>query len=154
MGQQQLLLVILVTILVGIATVVAINTFGSSNVNANRDAVRNDIAAIATAAQAWYIKPGMLGGGNNSFDGSTMNPAGSGLTFRQIGFAAETISEDGLTATNLNGTYELTIAAQSITVVATPSSNPSADQAIEITGTIVPNGLTLAETNVVAEDPS
>ena len=66
MGQQQLLLVILVTILVGIATVVAINTFGSSNVNANRDAVRNDVAAIATAAQAWYIKPEMLGGGNNS----------------------------------------------------------------------------------------
>lgn len=55
MGQQQLLLVILVTIIVGIATVVAINTFGSSAEQANLDAVRQDIAQIATAAQAWYI---------------------------------------------------------------------------------------------------
>lgn len=40
MGQQQLLLVILVTIIVGIATVVAINTFSSAADSANLDAVR------------------------------------------------------------------------------------------------------------------
>ncbi len=138
MGQQQLLLVILVTILVGIATVVAINTFGSSNINANRDAVRNDIAAIASASQAWYIKPAMLGGGNNSFDG---------LTFNDIGFAADSIFNGGLSATNLNGTYVLgTGTAESITVTATPTSNASTDSPITITGTITSNGLSLQET--------
>ena len=142
MGQQQLLLVILVTILVGIATVVAINTFGSSNVNANRDAVRNDVAAIATAAQAWYIKPEMLGGGNNSF---------ANLTFNDIGFAADSIYNSGLTAANLNGVYVLgTGTATSITVTATPTSNVSADDAITITGTISPNNLSLAEAAVAA----
>lgn len=138
MGQQQLLLVILVTILVGIATVVAINTFGSSNENANRDAVRNDVAAIATAAQAWYIKPAMLGGGNNSF---------AGMTFDDIGFAADSVFNSSLSAANLNGTYVLgTGTATSITVTATPTSNTSSDSPITITGTITPSGLSLAET--------
>ena len=52
MGQQQLLLVILVTIIVGIATVVAINTFGTAADNANIDAVRNDMTAIASLTRA------------------------------------------------------------------------------------------------------
>ncbi|MDZ7806938.1 MAG: hypothetical protein U5K71_07465 [Gracilimonas sp.] len=53
MGQQQLLLVILVTIIVGIATVVAINTFGSAADSANLDAVRQDVATIAASAQGY-----------------------------------------------------------------------------------------------------
>ncbi|MDZ7757448.1 hypothetical protein [Rhodohalobacter sp.] len=69
MGQQQLLLVILVTIIVGIATVVAINTFGSAADSANVDAVRQDMASIAAAAQGYYMKPQMLGGGGRKFDG-------------------------------------------------------------------------------------
>jgi len=50
MGQQQLLLVILVTIIVGIATVVAINTFGAAADSANLDAVRQDMGSIAASA--------------------------------------------------------------------------------------------------------
>lgn len=138
MGQQQLLLVILVTILVGIATVVAINTFGSSNINANRDAVRNDIAAIATAAQAWYIKPAMLGGGNNAF---------TGITFNDIGFAADTIYNSGLSAQNLNGTYVLSVTdAQTFTITANPSSNVTAGaDSVVFVGTATPSNLTIAE---------
>jgi Tfp pilus assembly protein PilE len=136
MGQQQLLLVILVTIIVGIATVVAINTFGSSAENSNRDAVRNDVASIATAAQAWYIKPDMLGGGGNTF---------TGITFNDFGFSASDISEDGLTATNLNGTYVMTVAAQTLTIVATPSSNASSSSPVTITGTVTPGNLSIAE---------
>lgn len=82
MGQQQLLLVILVTIIVGIATVVAINAFGSSAEQANRDAVRQDIAAIGSSAQAWFIRPAMLEGGNNSFNGLIS----TGSTSRQLPF--------------------------------------------------------------------
>ncbi len=85
MGQQQLLLVILVTVIVGIATVVAINTFSSASESANRDAVTNDMVAIAAASQAYYIKPTMLNGGGNSFNG---------ITFRQVAFAADSMSAD------------------------------------------------------------
>ncbi|MDZ7715010.1 MAG: hypothetical protein U5J95_02240 [Balneolaceae bacterium] len=52
MGQQQLLLVILVTIIVGIATVVAINTFSSASDSANVDAVRGDLLNIAACCTA------------------------------------------------------------------------------------------------------
>jgi len=136
MGQQQLLLVILVTIIVGIVTVVAINTFGSSAENANRDAVRNDIAAIATSAQAWYIKPDMLGGGGNTF---------TGISFTDFGFSASTVSEDGLTATNLNGEYVLTVAAQQLTITATPASNASSSNPVIITGVATPGNLAITE---------
>ncbi len=96
MGQQQLLLVILVTIVVGIATVVALNIFGTSAEQANHDAVRQDMAQIATSSQGWFIKPAMLGGGDNSFEE---------IDFRRITFPGEIDSENNLISTNLNGTY-------------------------------------------------
>ncbi|MDX1590605.1 MAG: hypothetical protein R3283_01500 [Balneolaceae bacterium] len=118
MGQQQLLLVILVTIIVGIATVVAINTFGAAADSANLDAVRQDVAQIAAAAQGYYMKPDMLGGGGRSFDG---------ITFNDIAFAASGVSADGLTAENENGRYVLPAIAdgtnaQTFDVTAYPSS--------------------------------
>ncbi len=98
MGQQQLLLVILVTIIVGIATVVAINTFSSAMSSSNKDAVRTDLATIATNAHAYYAKPKMLGGGGHSFDG---------FTFHTIAFPATEVTEDGLHARNANGIYHI-----------------------------------------------
>ena len=67
MGQQQLLLVILVTIIVGIATVVAINIFGTAADQANRDAVRQDLLAAAAQAQALWARPAAMGGFGQSF---------------------------------------------------------------------------------------
>lgn len=144
MGQQQLLLVILVTIIVGIATVVAINTFGSSATNANRDAVRQDIAAIATTAQAYYIKPTMLEGGGNSF---------ANLDFNNVSFYAQSVSADGLTATNLNGSYVIAITGggTGFTVTATPTSNSDAD-GVTITGTITPSNVALATAVIAAAE--
>lgn len=114
MGQQQLLLVILVTIIVGIATVVAINVFGTSATSANEDAVRQDVLTIAASAQGWYIKPSMMGGGNNSFEG---------LTFNDIQFPADSIINNGLTAVNMNGTYILSGGDENgINIAAHPSS--------------------------------
>ncbi len=114
MGQQQLLLVILVTIIVGIATVVAINTFGAAADSANVDAVRQDVAQIAAASQGYYMKPTMLGGGGRSF---------SEITFDHFAFPASAIDEtDGLTAQNENGVYVITQGDEDFTVVAHPAS--------------------------------
>jgi hypothetical protein len=114
MGQQQLLLVILVTIIVGIATVVAINTFGAAADSANVDAVRQDVAQIAAAAQGYFMKPEMLGGGGRSFEG---------ITFDNFAFPAAGISENGLTAQNENGRYVISGEQQGeFTVTAHPSS--------------------------------
>lgn len=128
MGQQQLLLVILVTIIVGIATVVAINVFGTSAESANRDAVRQDILTIAAAAQGWYIKPIMMAGGGNSF---------VGMTFHDINFSADAIDPvDSIDATNMNGRYTLSApSATQITITAHPASDPAYDAADSFTAT-------------------
>lgn len=114
MGQQQLLLVILVTIIVGIATVVAINTFGSAADNANLDAVRQDIASIAASAQGFYMKPKMMDGGGRSF---------GGIQFPKIAFAAS--GDNGTTtAWNDNGKYVMTTrdTDQVLVITAHPAS--------------------------------
>ena len=114
MGQQQLLLVILVTIIVGIATVVAINTFGTAADQANIDAVNNDIATLASAAQGFYMRPAMLGGGSRSFDG---------LSFEGLAFPA-TVFDGTLVAQNENGRYTLEdVGGQEFTIVAAPASS-------------------------------
>jgi Tfp pilus assembly protein PilE len=142
MGQQQLLLVILVTIIVGIATVVAINTFGSAADSANVDAVRQDVAQIAASAQGFYMKPEMLGGGGKDF---------SNITFNDISFAASGINTDGDQAWNENGVYvisgattgEFTLTAHPASAMtAAPAENGTADADAQLVATVVPDGLT------------
>ncbi|MEX2410696.1 MAG: hypothetical protein WD607_04870, partial [Candidatus Paceibacterota bacterium] len=139
-----LLLVILVTIIVGIATVVAINTFGSAADSANLDAARQDLASIAASAQGYYMKPTMLGGGGNSY---------TGLTFRNITFAAETISGDGLSATNANGTYSIETAADDVLEVQVDPSN-EANPTLEIASVAdEPTNFTTTEVDEGATEP-
>jgi Tfp pilus assembly protein PilE len=97
MGQQQLLLVILVTIIVGIATVVAINTFSSAADSANVDAVRNDLTSMAAAAQGYYMKPSMMGGGGQDFTNITWDNMGS----------VPVNSTSATEASNDNGSYTI-----------------------------------------------
>jgi len=79
MGQQQLLLIILGVIIVGIAVAVGITMFQDNAVSANRDAVTNDLVQLAAKAQQFYRKPAALGGGGNSFASLTANAAGMAL---------------------------------------------------------------------------
>ena len=72
MGQQQLLLIILGVIVVGIAVAVGITMFQDNAVSANRDAVTNDLVNLASRAQQYYRRPTALGGGGNQFTGVTL----------------------------------------------------------------------------------
>ena len=67
MGQQQLLLIILGVIVVGIAIAVGVTMFGSSSVQSNKDAIINDISNLATDAYQFRIRPATLGGGGGSY---------------------------------------------------------------------------------------
>lgn len=119
MGQQQLLLIILVTIVIGVATVVAINTMGETTLSANLDSVRQDMAVIAVAAQGFYQKPVMLGGGGRSFI-----PGGNPVDFRLLGFSG-TISTDPYLGYNFHATYVLSDhTATSFVITAYPSAYP------------------------------
>lgn len=72
MGQQQLLLTLLVTILVGIATLVALNSINKSRADSNLAAVRQDILTGLSHAQRYYFAPSDMGGGNRSFSNITI----------------------------------------------------------------------------------
>ncbi len=69
MGQQQLLLIVLGVIIVGIAVLVGILLFQQSSVDEKRDLVINEILHISQIAQQYYLKPTSLAGGGNSFTG-------------------------------------------------------------------------------------
>ena len=69
MGQQQLLLLVLSAIIVGVSIVIGINMFSSGAVQANQDAVLQDCLMIAARAQEWYRKPIVMAGGGRSFTG-------------------------------------------------------------------------------------
>ncbi|MFC1724736.1 hypothetical protein ACFL4T_03850 [candidate division KSB1 bacterium] len=76
MGQQQLLLIVLGVIIVGIAVVVGIQMFGSSAASANYDAVVNDLTTFGANAQGWFKKPTSMGGGGRSFAAVTATVIG------------------------------------------------------------------------------
>ena len=69
MGQQQLLLIILGVIIVGIAIAVGLQLFQSGSIGANQDAIVNDIMNISSHADQWRIRPQSMGGGGGQFDG-------------------------------------------------------------------------------------
>jgi len=67
MGQQQLLLIVLGVIIVGIAVAVGIDQFSTSAAEANRDALVLDLNFLSSLARAHYSRPVELTGGGNSF---------------------------------------------------------------------------------------
>ena len=79
MGQQQLLLIILGVIIVGIAVAVGITMFQDNAVDQNRSAVIADLTTLSAKAQQYYAKPTTLGGGGNSFVGLTADAAALAL---------------------------------------------------------------------------
>lgn len=129
MGQQQLLLIVLGVIIVGIAIVVGINLFRSSAVQANRDAVVADLNNLAAMAQQYYKKPTSLGGGGNSFVGFAM-PTGLG--------------------SNANGTYTISTAGTATTIVFQGVGTEKGDDgATGVThrATVTATAITVAKTN-------
>ena len=72
MGQQQLLLIILGVIIVGIAIAVGLSLFSAQSVQANKDAITNDLNNLAANAYQFRIRPSSMGGGNNSYAGYTI----------------------------------------------------------------------------------
>lgn len=66
MGQQQLLLIILGVIIVGIAIAVGLSMFTAQSVNANKDAIISDLSNLAANAYQYRIRSVAMGGGGGS----------------------------------------------------------------------------------------
>ena len=69
MGQQQLLLIILGVIIVGIAIAVGLSLFSAQSIQSNKDAIINDLNNIAAQAYQYRIRPASMAGGDGSYTG-------------------------------------------------------------------------------------
>ena len=127
MGQQQLLLIVLGVIVVGIAVVVGINLFNANATAANRDGIISDLNNLSAMGQQFYKKPTSMGGGGNSFTGWTI-PTGLDST--------------------ANGTYVATPTATNITIVGdgTEIGNDGSG-VVQATATVTANTITVAVNN-------
>jgi Tfp pilus assembly protein PilE len=119
MGQQQLLLIVLGVIIVGIAVVVGINVFTVSSANSNRDAVISDLTTLAAMSQQYYRKPTAMGGGGNSFVGWTI---------------PQTLESTA------NGSYSAAVNSTDVTLtgIGNEIGNDGADS-VQVTMVVVPN---------------
>lgn len=81
MGQQQLLLLVIGIVLVGIAVVIGINAFSEKSDEADYDAASSEAMRIAGNILSWKYMPSTLGGGSNAryLDG---------VTFDRLGYAS------------------------------------------------------------------
>jgi hypothetical protein len=125
MGQQQLLLIVLGVIVVGIAVVVGINLFNANAVSSNRDGVVSDLNNLGAMAQQYYKKPASMGGGGNTFTGWTIPT--------QLD-------------TTANGFYVATVAAQSVVIVGTGTEKNDNNQLIVHTATVKPTTIAVVLT--------
>jgi hypothetical protein len=99
MGQQQLLLIVLGVIIVGIAVVVGINLFTASAEEAAKDTLVSEGTNIGALAQQYYKKPEEMGGGGGDFTGFVIPEK-----------LASTMSAD----------WEADVEAQQVTLTGTP----------------------------------
>ena len=127
MGQQQLLLIVLGVIVVGIAVVVGINLFNANAISSNRDGVISDLNNIGAMAQQYYKKPLSMGGGSNTFTGWTI-PTGLDST--------------------ANGTYVATVQAQSVSIVGTGTENGNnGTSGVQATAAVSPTAISVSVQN-------
>ena len=105
MGQQQLLLIILGVIVVGIAIAVGISQFSAHSVQANKDGITSSLVNVAADAFQFRIRPTTLGGGSGGYTGYTI---------------------PNKMASDNNGTYAVgTISSSTVTLTGTSTLNSS-----------------------------
>ena len=114
MGQQQLLLIVLGVIIVGVAIVVGINMFSKGAVNAESDRLVQEVNAVGSQAAAFWRKPVQMGGGGRVFTGVTLDKLGVSDTTENTTMAISGVAADQFTIT-AKGLSEGVIVAATIT---------------------------------------
>jgi hypothetical protein len=108
MGQQQLLLIILGVIIVGIAIAVGISMFSSGSIQSNRDGLINDMNNLAANAYQYRIRPTTMGGGGGTYTGYIIPLK---LVSNENGSFAATAGASSVTFTGTSGQGYGTVAA-------------------------------------------
>ena len=116
MGTQQILMIVLSVIIVGVAVGVGITMFQNQAVNSNRQAVIADLNNFAAQAIAWYKLPVNMGGGGNGEPGFLSSGSATAGLLSYIGFKTPE-GEEKPSYGNDNGDYELTATQYTLTIV-------------------------------------
>jgi len=66
MGTQQILLIVLSVIIVGVAVAVGIQMFNTQAMNSNRQAIVGDLKTLGAQVMQYYRTPSSQGGGGSS----------------------------------------------------------------------------------------
>lgn len=118
MGQQQLLLILLGIVVVGIAIFVGITLFRSNAIEAKRANVTNELVNLAAMAQQYYQKPSSLGGGSRKFTGWSIPPE---------------------LATTQNGHFTAQITADQVVLVGTGNEVVTNNDSVKVQMTVLPS---------------
>lgn len=126
MGQQQLLLIVLGVIIVGIAVVVGINLFNANARESTKDTMVSEATNLGAMAQQYFKKPTALGGGGNTFVGFTSTNVPANLLTTST--ATYVLSGQSTTNCTITGTPTAASGYTGFTVVCTvtPTSINSA----------------------------
>lgn len=106
MGQQQLLLIVLGVIIVGVAIVAGIGLFNAGAEESAKDELVAQSLTIGSNAQQFYRRPLAMGGGGNTFDQGGIGGAGYTIPSKM--------------ETTANGTYAAAVTEQEVEITATP----------------------------------
>lgn len=116
MGQQQLLLILLGLVVIGIAIAIGINLFRANAISSKRDILTNETIDMAAQAISYYKRAREFGGGGKSF----------------IGWQIPSQVQN-----TINGSYIISqIYSDSVVLVATGTEVVTGDDSIQVKTTV------------------
>ncbi|MEM8602025.1 MAG: hypothetical protein AAGF99_19070 [Bacteroidota bacterium] len=123
MGQQQLLLLVLGIVIVGLAVVTGIQAFEENSRKARYDRFTEQAVAVAGDVIAWYQRPTALGGFGRGID-----VVNSNLTLQQIGRDQDSAS--GVQSSNTGADAQITLTRELASVLVEVREVPEAEGAL------------------------
>lgn len=120
MGQQQILLLVLGTVIVGLAIFVGVQTFTDGVRHNAADNLMNSTVVLAQEAVAWRGRSHVQGGGENSY----------------AGLSDATVRVLGVDSTDTIGTYAFdAVSPSSVTLVGVSHRHPDIGVRVTVTNT-------------------
>jgi hypothetical protein len=110
MGQQQMFLVVLVTLIVGLATIVAIFNFQEAHNNSAYEAIQQDILQAHSQSIAYIKRSKTMGGGGGSYLGMSHADILLPLENENATYSLDEITDDSFMIIAESG-YDFTVTA-------------------------------------------
>lgn len=127
MGQQQLLLIVLGILVVGLAIIIGISVFRANAIDQKRNYLISECMTLGSLAQKYWLKPATYGGGNHSYTNWEIPPT---LTTTEAGtFSIENQEQNSI---SIIGTGNEVVTGNDTIKVQITVPSPPADYVITI----------------------